>query len=130
MKQLKTWVTATGAAIALFPYQVMAVENPYDTGLKSINTISGKATGKETSTGALQNMIGQIINVALGFLGIIFLVLMLYAGFLWMTAQGDEGKVKKAREMITQAIIGIVIITAAFAISNFVLTSLVNVSNQ
>lgn len=131
MKQLKKWVTATGAAIALFPYQVMAADtNPYSEGLTSVNKIAEKATGKAPGQNALQNMIGQIINVALGFLGIIFLVLMLYAGFLWMTAQGDDTKVKKAREMITQAIIGIIIIAAAFAISNFVLTSLVNVANQ
>ncbi len=128
MKQLKSLVTATGAAIALFPYQVMAADNPYTQGQKDVAAIAGAA--KVNANTSLQTMIGSIINVALGFLGIIFLVLMLYAGFLWMTAQGDEGKVKKAREMITQAIIGIIIITAAFAISNFVLTSLVNVSGQ
>ena len=46
-----------------------------------------------------------------------------------MTASGDEGKVKKARELITQAIIGLIVIVAAYAISNFVLASLVNVTS-
>ena len=127
MKQLKTWVKATGAAIALLPYQALA-QSPFVRGQDDVKAIAGKA-----GVGAQQELpviIGNIINVALGFLGTIFLVLMLYAGFLWMTAQGEDAKVKKAREMITQAIIGIIIIAAAFAISNFVLKSLVTISGS
>jgi hypothetical protein len=45
-----------------------------------------------------------------------------------MTAQGDSKKVDSARSMITQAIIGLIVIVAGFAISNFVLGSLVNVT--
>lgn len=127
MKQLKTWVKATGAAIALLPYQVLAqAPSPFTKGTEQIGQIADKAGVNKSQE--LPVIIGNIVNVALGFLGTIFLVLMLYAGFLWMTAQGDEGKVKKAREMITQAIIGIIIIAAAFAISNFVLKSLVTIT--
>ncbi len=74
----------------------------------------------------LTEMIGQIINIALGFLGIVLLFYLLYAGFLWMTAGGDDAKVKKARGMINNAVVGLIIIVAAFAISTFVLGSLFN----
>jgi len=56
------------------------------------------------------------------------LILLIYAGFLWMTAQGDDKLVTKAKDIIRQAVIGLIVIIAAFSISNFVLSSLVNVS--
>lgn len=87
----------------------------------------GGSAGIESQT-SLPELIGQIINIILGFLGIVLLLLILYAGFLWMTAGGDEGKVKTARQIIANAIIGLIIIVAAFAISNFVLGALVDVT--
>ncbi|PIR92378.1 hypothetical protein COU01_01910, partial [Candidatus Falkowbacteria bacterium CG10_big_fil_rev_8_21_14_0_10_44_15] len=60
-------------------------------------------------------------------LGIIFLVLVLYAGFLWMTAAGNEDQVTKAKSILTTSIIGIVIIVAAYAIVTFVLDAILNV---
>jgi len=64
--------------------------------------------------------VARIINVALGLLGIIMVVLMVYAGFLWMTAAGNEEKAGTARKIIFSAIIGLIIILSAYAISNFV----------
>lgn len=77
------------------------------------------------TTRELPEIIGSLINVVLGFLGILLLVYILYAGFLWMTAGGNEESVTKAKTMIKNAIIGLIIIVAAFAISNFVLTQLI-----
>ena len=126
MKQIKSlWYTAVGAALVALPLQVSAV-SPFETAQKTAADVAGKAGISSTKT--LPEILGNIINVVLGFLGIVFLVLLLYAGFMWMTAQGDEKKVDKARTMISQSIIGLIIIVAAFAISNFVLGSLVNVA--
>lgn len=72
--------------------------------------------------------IGNIVNVLLGLLGIIFFLLTLYAGFIWMTAQGEPGKVTKARDMLVQGVIGMVIILSAFAISNFAISQLLTAS--
>lgn len=80
----------------------------------------GGAAGIDT-TQTLQTTIGLIINVLLGFLGVIFLVLTIYAGFLWMTAGGNADQVEKAKKMLIQAIIGLVILLSAYAISNFVI---------
>jgi len=68
--------------------------------------------------------IARIINVFLGLLGIIFLCFMIYAGFLWMTASGEEEKVKKAQKIIKNSIIGLIIVIGAYGISYFVLERL------
>jgi len=67
----------------------------------------------------------SVINVALGFLGIIAVGLILYAGFKWMTAGGSEDKITEARKLLVAGVIGLIIILAAFAIANFVLTQLI-----
>ena len=69
----------------------------------------------------------DIIKIALEFLGLIALVLVLLAGFKWMTAAGNEEKVEEAKKLLWAGIIGLVIIVSAFAVANFVLSSLVNV---
>lgn len=128
MKHLKSLIGAAALAATILPFQVFAADNPFQVGANLANNVSTSA-GINKGNGGLTEILGRIINIALGFLGIVFLVLLIYAGFMWMTAAGDEGKVKKAREMITQAVIGLIVIVAAYAISSFVLTSLVNVTN-
>lgn len=72
--------------------------------------------------------IGQIIKVALSFVGTIFFALTIYAGFLWMTASGNEEQVTKATEIIKMAIIGLVITLAAYSITTFVLIKVISSS--
>jgi hypothetical protein len=110
---------ATAPAVAL-------AQNPFDAANTSIATV--RTTSGVTGTSDVYTIAGRIINVVLGFLGIVLLGYLLYAGFLWMTSGGESDKAEQARTMITNAIIGLVIIVAAFAISSFVLSSLVNVS--
>jgi len=128
MKRLKTLVATAGAAAMLLPYRVLAAPNPFIQAQNMVGNV-GNTAGIQGG-GGLTQMVGNLINVALGFLGVVFLVLMLYAGFLWMTAQGDDTKVKKAKDMIFQAIIGLIIIVAAYALTSFVMGSLLNATNQ
>ena len=81
--------------------------------------------GNGLAEGDPREIIGRIINFALGFLGVIAVALILYGGFKWMTAGGNEDKVGEAKKLITAGIIGLVIIVAAFAIASFVLTNLI-----
>ncbi|MFH1078572.1 MAG: IPT/TIG domain-containing protein, partial [Patescibacteria group bacterium] len=67
----------------------------------------------------------NIINVALGLLGIIFLGLMVYAGFLYMTSGGEAEKTDKAKKMITSAIIGLILVLSSWAIAKFVIDRLI-----
>lgn len=67
----------------------------------------------------------NVINVILGFLGIIAVVLILIGGFMWMTAAGNDDKVATARKIMTAGIIGLVIVLAAFGIAKFVIQALI-----
>ena len=66
----------------------------------------------------------NLVNVILGILGIIALIIILYGGFVYMTASGQEEKTTKARQIITAGIIGMIIIIAAYAIARFVIDQL------
>ena len=72
----------------------------------------------------LKGTIANIINIVLGFLGIVAVIIILAGGFKWMTAGGNEDGVGEAKKMITGGVIGLVVIFAAWAIANFVLSSL------
>jgi len=69
-------------------------------------------------------IIAHVVNLVLGFLGIIFLILVIYGGFMRMTAAGDADKIKKSMKIITSAAIGVFIILAAYAITNFVFNNI------
>lgn len=68
----------------------------------------------------LWGLVGGITAWLFSFLGIIFLALMISGGFMWMTARGNEAQVNKAKELITMAVIGLIIISAAYAITAFI----------
>lgn len=72
----------------------------------------------------------NVINVALSLIGFILLIIILYAGYTWMTAGGDNEKVKKAQTMIRNAIIGVIIILSSWAITKFILKSLTNATGM
>ena len=67
-----------------------------------------------------QSKIGQIIGLVLSFIGVVFLVLMIYAGITWMTAQGNDQTISKAKDLIVSSIIGLIIVLAAYAITSFI----------
>lgn len=71
----------------------------------------------------LMKTINTIIDVVLGILGILAVAYIIYGGFMFTTAAGDPAKTKKARETIMYGVIGLVVALLAFAIVNFVLTS-------
>ena len=66
------------------------------------------------------SVIGNVLNIALGLLGVVLLLLSIYAGFLWMTAGGNEEQVAKAKTLLRNAIIGLIITLSAYSISYFV----------
>ncbi len=71
----------------------------------------------------LPSTAGKVIGTLLSLIGVIFFGLMIYGGFMWMTARGNEEQAKKALDTIIAAVIGLVIILAAYAITNFVFKS-------
>lgn len=88
----------------------------------------GLSYGAETGLSGqdVRITVARIISVALGLLGILTVLLILYAGFMWMTAAGEEDKIKKAKGILTAAIVGLAIILSAYAITRFVIESLMD----
>lgn len=68
--------------------------------------------------------IGNLIRTLLAATGIVFLVITVYAGILYMTAAGEDTKIKKAKGMLTSSVIGIIIIVGAYAITSYVVGAL------
>lgn len=81
-------------------------------------------TGAGYTATSWENIIQVIIQTALTFLGVVFLILMIYGGYLWMTARGNDEQSEKAKKTITAAIIGIVMVLSAYAISYLVIEKL------
>lgn len=83
--------------------------------------------GVQTGLGARdpRETAARVINVSLTILGIIFLAYVVYAGYLWMTAGGEEEKVSEAKNHLRNGLIGLVIILAALGIMLLVTTYLI-----
>lgn len=78
------------------------------------------ATATGLATTDVRVVVGNVIKAFLGFLGLLVVGLFVYAGFLWMTSGGDPGKLRKAKQMIMNAVIGLIIIIASYAIVSFI----------
>lgn len=87
-----------------------------------VTALSDKAGFEETAT--LPDIIATIVQVLLSLLGIIFVILIIVSGYQWMTAGGNEEQVTKSKKRMTNAIIGLVIVLAAFIITAFVFRNL------
>lgn len=84
----------------------------------------------EFSEQGLTDTIGLLISVLLGVLGIIFLVLVIWAGLLWMTAAGETKQTQKAKDILVTSVIGLVILLSAYAISTFVIDNITNATSS
>jgi len=112
-------------AILIFPYFVFATTA--DTSLKGrLETVGEMGGYKVDGSVNLLSMVGLVINSILGLLGTIFIILMIYAGFTWMTAAGNEQKTEKAISTIKHSVIGLVITLSSWAIWSFIFTALIN----
>lgn len=70
----------------------------------------------------------NLISTALGLLGILAVIMILLGGFQWMLSAGDEEKIAKAKKTIGGTIVGLIIILLAWAIVNFVIRTVGNVT--
>lgn len=75
-------------------------------------------------------IVARLISLAMGFLGIIFLLMILASGFAYMTSGGDDEKVKNAKKIFINAIIGVAIILMAYSIVYFVINTLNIATNK
>jgi hypothetical protein len=108
---------------------VFAASSPaLNKAMTDLNTTAQESYGVDINTipnaDSLSGKIGQIVGIVLSFVGVGFFLLMIYAGFTWMFARGNEADVTKAKGIMTDAIFGLLIVLAAYAITNWVAMAL------
>jgi len=85
---------------------------------------NAKEVAKDSSLNdniSINSLAGDIIQLALSILGVICVVFIIYAGYLWLTAVGNEQRIEKAKTILFESIIGLIIVIAAYAISYFII---------
>lgn len=121
---IKRRLLATATTVGILAPLMLAHAAKIDTNELGLNEI-GENLGLSTNTNVKQ-VVASIIRVLLGFLGLVAVVLVLYAGFQWMTAAGNEEKVTSAQSTLRAGLIGLVIILAAYAIASFIITTILD----
>ena len=117
MKKFALTLTLSAVLFSLAVLPVLATS--LDTGL-NYGTYTGLGT-KDIREGVM-----AIVNVLLGFLGIVAIIIILWGGFRWLTSGGNEEKVAEAKKIITAGIIGLIIIFVSYAIATFVINQLIS----
>lgn len=107
--------------LAVAPVHAQATINADTTGL----TATGTAAYGPGELLSLPELIGRIISIGIYLSGLVVFLILIYGGFIWMTAQGDTDKVDKAQKMISAAVVGLAILLSAYAITAFVVSELV-----
>lgn len=105
----------------LFALPVFALDLGSDI-LREAGSVAGYDPNTTQTTFA-QN-VGIIVRAILSLVGVIFTALIVYAGIMWMTAHGEEDKIKKAQDILKASIIGLVITLSAYSISAFIVPRL------
>ncbi|MFH1291986.1 MAG: pilin [bacterium] len=106
-----------------------AVINEIQSGIDSVAKSAGITELKagKKNFNAVDTVI-QAIGIGLSFIGVLFFLLMLYAGVMWMTAMGNTEKVESAKATLESAVIGLVIVLSAYAITSFVFKNILGVT--
>jgi hypothetical protein len=124
MKTLKKLAFIPMLALLVLPMWLTPVPASAEINLSDQLEDVGEATYGSTPSRGLTEIIGGLVQAALGLLGIILLILILYGGFLWMTAGGNTENVDKAKTIIKNAVAGLIIIMAAYAIAEFAVNAI------
>lgn len=112
-KQKKLFISAVMLFLFVFFGTTIAKAQNY-----GLDTAANEA--KLPAVKSLPTYAGNLIGAGLAMVSIVFFVLMLYAGIRWMIARGNEEQETKAKDTIIAAVIGMVIIMASYALTNFV----------
>lgn len=122
MKKLLT----VAASTAMYALPAVALAQLEESNFGFDNFAS--ATNLGTDVPVVQT-VANIINILLGFLGVIAIVLILIGGFKWMTSQGNEEKIGEAKKLLGAGVVGLVIIFVAYALAYFIVNQLANATN-
>ena len=124
-KKIKVTLAGLVATLAIAPllsFGVVSAACP--TGSYSLGAGMGCASGGGQTSNSVEDTIGIIIDIAMWAVGIISIIIIVFAGIMYATAAGDESKVKKAKHALIGGIIGLAIAILAWTITNFVFSAL------
>lgn len=107
-------------AVVLLPTAALAQATSF-----SIENIGG-SIGLGTSD--LKQTVINIIQWVLGILALVAVVMIIYGGFTWLTAAGDDTKIDKAKKVISAAVVGLIVVILAWAIVIFIAGTTANVT--
>jgi hypothetical protein len=82
-----------------------------------------------SSEGGIAKFLGTTVGFALQFIGILFMILIIWGGFIWMTARGNEQQITKAKDIIISAVVGLIIVLAAYSLTRYIGTYLTSPNN-
>jgi len=105
-------------SLFLLDIATFATTTPSSVNLSGVLTEAG--TNASLGTRTIGEIVANIIQVVLGILGVVFLILIIYSGFLWMSAAGNDEKIKSAQGHLRNAVIGAVIVIGAQIITYWV----------
>ena len=127
-KRLRPALISLLLLVMLLPGTASAAKSIGDQVSGGFNTMVKWTIGGGTDVAISQTTFNSallyIINFLLSFIGLLFFLLMLYAGYLWMTARGNDEQVQKAKKMIREAVTALIIILLARIITEFILTAI------
>ena len=124
MRKIQIALSITGAALLI---AIPALASFSDA--SGLTGSAGAAGLGSFGTNAPQ-FIGRFVGALISLLGMVFVVLLVYGGFTWMTAQGSEEKIKKAKGIISSAVIGLVVVFASYAIAQAVIGAISSATTE
>lgn len=117
MKKLFVYVILLVSFLAPFTAAEASLRTDFRNAVKNAKIVG---TGEGAAFPSLSSAIGRILQSLLAFIGTLILVVVIYAGFLWATSSGNEEKIKRAKGMLVNGVIGLIIIVTSAYLVGFV----------
>lgn len=89
---------------------------------------AGGAEGAGLTAKSVPEMVSNTIKIVMGITGTIMLIMIVIGGVMWMTSGGQKKQIETARKLMTSSAIGIIIIAAAYAITDFIIKQIISVA--
>ncbi|MFC1687070.1 Ig-like domain-containing protein, partial [Patescibacteria group bacterium] len=127
IRKFLSGMIAGGVAAIIMIVVIAGFAFPQTTSAGLINQSVGSTFGLGTTS--LENTVIRIVQWALGLLALVAVIVIMYGGFIWMTAGGNEEKIAQAKKIITRAVVGLIIVLLSWAIVIFVNNAISNATN-
>ena len=90
---------------------------------ESVSALSECNVEKTEGEKSLMSNVNMLINVFASVMGFLAVGMIIYGGFMLLTAQGDPARIKRGKDVVLYSVIGVILVMLAYAIVNFVMNS-------